>query len=240
MKKYLSLLMLLFCSCAFFHHASGTDEDWANAYKMALDNIENKKWDLVHFDKTCFIAFNKNYFQKEGFKLNKNSAVILSTMHNLSPNYKDPNYSSLDDFINSVPCIIYVNNVNVNPKKIDLLYKKISSIDNLEVKDFKFKGFINPFHLKEEMFCQLEHDIVESYHEHKKIILDKAINYEIIKKGEVEDINKILIEKGYKKYSINPLIYDDLHYLSIILAVIEQSEKYYQLGYKYPCFECSL
>lgn len=90
------------------------------------------------------------------------------------------------------------------------------------------------------MFCQLEHDIVESYHEHKKIILDKAINYEIIKKGEVEDINKILIEKGYKKYSINPLIYDDLHYLSIILAVIEQSEKYYQLGYKYPCFECSL
>ncbi len=240
MKKYLSLLMLLLCSCAFVYHAKGTDEDWENAYKMALDNIENMKWDLVEFDRAVFIAFNKNYFEKEGFKINKNAAVIISTMHNLSPNYKEPEYDPFKDLINSVPCIIYVNNVNVNPKKIDLFYKKISSIEKLEVKDFKFKGFIKPFYMKEDMFYQFHHDIFKTYHEHKKIIFDKSITYDTNENNEKEEINKMLIEKGYTKYKNNPLNDDDLVFIGTILAVLEGSEKYYQLGYKYPCFECSL
>ncbi len=233
--------MLLFCSCAFVYHAKGTDEDWANAYKMALDNIEKKNWDLVRFDREVFLAFNKNYFEKEGFKTKNNSAIIISTMHNLSPNYKEPDYDPFKDLINSIPCIIYVNKVNINPKNKELFYKKISSINGLEVKDFKFKGFIKPFQIKEEMIYKLDSGkIFKFYNKHKKMILDKSINYNSFNYDNIDELNKLLIEKGYNEIKNNSLDIADLTNIATILAVIEQSEKYYQLGYKYPCFECSL
>ena len=140
MKKYLSFILLLFCSCAFVYHGEGKDEEWANAYKISQENIEKKNWDFVEIDKESFGVFNKNYFEKDGFKSKKNSTVILSTMYN-----KDT--ASFDNLFNSIPCIIYVNKVNVSPKNKEKYIKRICEIEDIDTKNIKFLGFINSFQL---------------------------------------------------------------------------------------------
>lgn len=233
MKKYLSIILLLFCSCAFVYHGKGTDEDWAKSYKMSLDNIENKNWDSVELDKKVFAVFNKNYFEKDGFKSKKNSAVILSTMYN-----KDT--ASFDNLFNSIPCIIYVNKVNVSPKNKEKYIKRICEIEDIDTKNIKFLGFVNSFQLKEEMIYRFDNEYFETYDEHKNILLDKSIDFNAFDKDQMEELNKLIVEKGHKKYLKDPLTFDDMFILGIVNSIVKQSERYYQLGYKYPCFECTL
>ena len=242
MKKYFSILLLLFCSCAFVYHGEGKDEEWTNAYKISRENIEKKAWDKIKLDGQYFAVFKKNYFIKEGFKSKNNSVVILSSMYNFPANSEEMNISErIDNTINSIPCIIIVNNVEININNIKEFNDRISKLIIItKENNYKFLGYIKPFQLKENMFYIYDEEFAVFYNKNKDIISDKSIRTNIFKEKTTEELNKILIEKGYNRYIKEPIRSDDIIPLSIMFSIIFQSEKYYKLGYKYPCFECSL
>ncbi len=242
MKKYLSLLILLFCSCAFIFHGEGNEEEWANAYKISLENIEKKNWDLVALDGEYFAVFKTNIFEKEEIKLNKNSRLLITSMFNYPKKGELSPEEINKSLINSIPCILIVNNIKVNPKneKQDII--KLKSLKTvLENKNnVKFIKYLNSFLLEEDMFLKFNNDFIEIYNKNKTMILDKSINFHSYDATRLEELNIFLIEKGYSYLKENPLSENDFLGITYIRSIIEQSEKYYQLGYKYPCFECSL
>ena len=242
MKKYVSFILLLFCSCAFVYHADGNEEKWAKAYKISKENIKEKNWAKIKLDVEHYAVFKKNYFEKEGFKSKKNSVVIISSMYNFPSNSEEMNIpQSIDNTINSIPCIIIVNNVEININNIKEFNDRISKLIIItKENNYKFLGYIKPFQLKENMFYIHDEEFAVFYNKNKDILSDKSIRTNIFKEKTTDELNKILIEKGYNRYIKEPIRSDDIIPLSIMFSIILQSEKYYQLGYKYPCFECSL
>jgi len=243
MKKYFSILLLLFCSCAFVYHADGNEEKWAKAYKISKENIEKKAWDKIKLDGQYFAVFKKNYFIKEGFKSKNNSVVILSSMYNFPSDSEEKiDYDEKHgNTINSIPCIIIVNNIEINTANNKDFKERISKLKIItKENNYKFLGYIKPFQLKENMFYIHDEEFAVFYNKNKDILSDKSIRTNIFKEKTTDELNKILIEKGYNRYIKEPIRSDDIIPLSIMFSIILQSEKYYQLGYKYPCFECTL
>ena len=133
-----------------------------------------------------------------------------------------------------------VNNINVNSKNKEKYMERIKQIKNLKMNNFKFLGYINTFQLKEEMFYKHDESFIKIYYEYKDILLDKSIDIGSFGVSRLDELNNLLIEKGYNQFKETPLTNGDYVVLNSIRIIIEQSEKYYQLGYKYPCFECTL
>jgi len=239
MKKYVSFILLLFCSCAFVYHGEGKDEEWTNAYKISRENIEKKAWDKIKLDGQYFAVFKKNYFEKEGFKSKKNSVVILSSMYNFPSDSEEKiNYDEKHgNTINSIPCIIIVNNIEINTANNKDFKERISKL-NIVAEDknnYIFLGYIKPFKLKKDMFYKLDANFLRTYNEHKKLINDKGFKFTSSNLKNKEELDKLLKERGHEIKDRSTLLN-----IYIVKSVIDQSEKYYQLGYKYPCFECSL